>query len=127
MQVFTFLSPTWLEQLTAAAGGDPSGPGATVVQLVVTGGPDGEVAYVLELEPGRFGARPGRHPEAGVTLTLAWETAWRIHRGELSAPEAFRAGLVKVGGDAADLVELAATLSSLGPAVATLREQTVDA
>ena len=125
--MFTFLSPAWLEQLTAAAGGGPHGPGAIVVQLVVTDGPDGEVAYVLKLEPGRFGARPGRDPEAGVTLTLGRETAWHIHRGELSAPEAFRAGLVKVGGDAADLMELAATLSPLGPSLAKLREQTVDA
>ena len=127
MQVFTFLSPVWLEQLTAAAGGGAVGPGATVVQLVVTGGPDGEVGVVLELGPGSFHARPGHDPGAGVTLTQTWETAWRIHRGELSAPEAFRAGLVKVRGDAAPLVMLAATLGPLGPAVATLREQTVDA
>ena len=128
MQVFAFLSPAWLEQLTAAAGGDAVGPGAAVVQLVVTAGPDGDVGVVLELEPGRVRGRPGRAPEAVVTLTLTWETAWRIHRGELSAPEAFRAGQVKVRGDAAPLVELAATLGPLGPAAAaTLREQTADA
>ena len=127
MQVFPFLSPAWLERLTTAAGGGAVGPGAAVVQLVVRGGPDGEVAFVLEVDPGRVRARPGRDPEAGVTLSLAWETAWRINRGELSAPEAFRAGLVKVRGDAAPLVELAATLSPLGPAAATLREETVDA
>jgi hypothetical protein len=127
VQVFTFLSPAWLEQLTAAAGGGAVGPGAAVVQLVVTGGPDGDVGVVLELEPGCFRARPGRDPQAVLTLTQSWETAWRIHRGELSAPEAFRAGLVKVRGDAAPLVELATTLGPLGPAVAPLREQTVDA
>ncbi len=127
MQVFPFLSPAWLEQLTAAAGGGAKGSGSAVVQLVVAGGPNGDVAFVLDVGPGSFGARPGRDPEAVVTLTQSWETAWRIHRGELSAPEAFRAGLVKVRGDAAPLVDLAASLSPLGPAVATLREQTVDA
>jgi len=125
--VFSFLSPAWLEQLTTAAGGGVVGPGAAVVQLVVRGGPDGEAAFVLEIDPGCVRARPGRAPEAAATLTLAWETAWRIHRGELSAPEAFRAGLVKVRGDATPLLELAATLNSLGPAVSPLREQTVDA
>lgn len=127
VQVFAFLSPAWLEQLTAAAGGGAKGSGSAVVQLVVTGGPDGDVAFVLEVGTGSVGARSGRDPESAVTLTLAWETAWRINRGELSAPESFRAGLVKVRGDAAPLVDLAASLSPLGPAVATLREQTVDA
>ena len=125
--MFTFLSPVWLEQLTAAAGGGEVGPDAVVVQLVVTGGPDGDVGVVLELGPGCFQARSGHDPGAGVTLTQTWHTAWRIHRGELSAPEAFRGGLVKVRGDATLLIMLAATLGPLGPAIATLREKTVDA
>ncbi len=119
-----FLSASWLEQLTAAAGGHDVGPEATVVQRVVTGGPDGDVAFVLEVDAGRVRATPGRDPRAVVTLTEAWETAVRIHRGELTAHDAIRSGLVKVGGDVRRLVEAAATLRSFDGATSTLRERT---
>ncbi len=122
--MFAFLSPPWLEQLTAAAGGDEVGPDATVVQQVVTGGPDGDIAFVLEVDAGHVRARPGFDAGAVVTLTEAWETAVRIHRGELTAQEAFRGGLVRVRGDVRRLVAAAATLGSLGPASKALRERT---
>lgn len=122
-----FLSPSWLEQLTLAAGGNQVGPGAVVVQQVVTGGPDGEVSFVLEVEAGHLRARPGRDAGAVVTLTEAWETAVRIHRGELTAQEALRGGLVKVRGDVRRLVEAAATLGLLGSVTAGLREQAAGA
>jgi len=122
--VLPFLSPSWLDRLTVAAGGHDIGPGATVVQQVVTAGPDGDITYVLEVEGGRLRARPGTDPRAVVTLTEAWETAVLIHRGEMTVSEAFRAGLVKVRGDVRPLVEVAATLGPLGPATSLLREHT---
>ncbi len=122
-----FLSPSWLEQLTALAGGAEVGPGATIVQQVVTGGPDGEVAFVLELDGGRVRARPGRHQGAVVTLVESWDTAVRLHRGELSAREAFLGGLIRVRGDVGGMVEVAAHLSALAPALAALRERTAGA
>jgi len=121
--VFPFLSTSWLEQLTIAAGGHEIGPGATVVQQVVTGGPEGEVAFVLEVADGHVRASPGRDPRAVVTITQAWETAVRIHRGDLTVHDAIRAGLVKVRGDVRRLVEAAATLGSLGSATSVLRER----
>ncbi len=125
--MLTFLSASWLEQLSVAAGGQDVGPDATVVQQVVTGGPDGDIAFVLEVEGGCLRATPGRDPRAVVTLIEAWDTAVLIHRGELTPHEAFRSGLVKVRGDVRRLVEAAATLGSLGPATAALRERTARA
>ncbi len=122
--MFPFLSASWLEQLTIAASGHEVGPQATVVQRVVTEGPEGEIAFVLEVDDGHVRASPGRDPSAAVTITEAWETAVRIHRGELTPHDAFRAGLVKVGGDVRRLVEAAATLGSLGVATSALREHT---
>ena len=120
-----FLSASWLEQLTIAAGGHEIGPEAAVVQRVVTGGPDGEIAFVLEVDDGHVRASPGRDARAGVTITEAWDTAVRIHRGELTAHDAIRAGLVKVRGDVRRLVEAAGGLRFLGPATGLLRERTV--
>jgi len=125
--VSPFLSPSWLEQLTGLAGGDDVGPGATVVQQLVTGGPSGDVAFVLEIEAGCVRARPGTDGRAVVTLIESWNTAVRLHRGELTAREAFLGGLVRVRGDVRLIVEAASGLDALGPAVATLRKETVGA
>jgi len=125
--VSPFLSPSWLEQLTALAGGDEVGPGATVIQQVVTGGPAGDIEFVLDVEAGRVRARPGRDARAVVTLTEAWDTALQLHRGELTAREAFLGGLIRVRGDVRLVVQAAAGLSSLGPVIASLQERTVDA
>lgn len=123
--MFAFLSASWLEQLTIAASGHEVGPEATVVQRVVTEGPEGEIAFVLEIDDGHVRASPGRDPRAAVTITEAWDTAVRIHQGELTAHDAIRAGLVKVRGDVRRLVEAAGGLGFLGPATAGLRERTV--
>ena len=121
----SFLSREWLEQLTALAGGEHVGPDATVVQHLVTGGPDGDVAFVLEIEGSCVRARPGHDARALVTLTESWDTAARLHGGELTPRDAFLGGLIRVRGDVRQMVQAAAGLSALGPAMAALRERTV--
>ena len=123
----SFLSPPWLEQLTALAGGDQVGAAPTVVQMVVTDGPDGDVAFLLDVDAGHVRTRPGRDPRAAVTLTLSWATAVRLHQGALAARDAFLGGLVRVRGDVRVMVGAAAGLSRLGPALAALRQETVGA
>ena len=123
----SFLSPEWLEQLTALAGGDDVGVAPTVVQQVVTGGPEGDVAFVLEVDRGRVRVRPGTDPRATVTLVESWETAVRLHRGQVTAREAFMSGLIRVRGDVRTVVDAAAGLASLAPALASLRDDTVGA
>lgn len=123
----TFLSPEWLAQLTALAGGDDVGPTAILVQHVVTDGPDGDIAFLLEIDGGRVRARLGRDDCAVVTLTESWDTAVHLHRGELTAREAFLGGLIRIRGDVRQVPQAASGLSSLGPAIATLRKSTVGA
>jgi hypothetical protein len=62
-----------------------------------------------------------------VTLTEAWDTAVRLHQGDLTAREAFLGGLIRVRGDVRRVLQAAAGLSSLGPALSALRERTVGA
>jgi putative sterol carrier protein len=123
----SFLSPSWLEQLTALAGGDGVGPSPTVVQQLVTGGPDGDIAFVLEVDQGKVRATPGRNPDAVVTLIESWETAVRLHHGQVTAREAFMNGLIRVRGDVRKIVDAAAGLASLAPALAALRDDTAGA
>ncbi len=122
-----FLSASWLEQLTIAAGGHEIRPQAVVVQRVVTDGPAGDIAFVLEVDEGHVRATPGRDPRAVVTLTEAWDTAVRIHQGELTAHDAIRSGLVKVRGDVRRLVDAAATVGSLDKVATLVRERTAGA
>lgn len=123
----SFLSPSWLEQLTALAGGDGIGPSPTVVQQLVTGGPDGDIAFVLEVDHGRVRARPGRDARAVVMLIESWDTAVRLHRGEVTAREAFMSGLIRVRGDVRKIADAVAGLGALAPALASLRDETVGA
>src|SRR4051812_30884271 len=95
-----FLSPEWLDELTAAAdtGGGPDGPPFTL-QQVVTGGTDGEVAWSVTIGDGKVAVARGRRPEPTVTFTQDRPTAAAIHHGELSAQTAFMTGRLRVGGD----------------------------
>lgn len=120
----SFLSPQWLERLSALAGGDQVGPDAAIVQQVVTGGPDGDVTFFLEIDGSSVRATPGRNERAGITLTESWDTAVRLHTGRLTAREAFLGGLIRVRGDVRLMVEVAAGLSGLGPSLAGLRDDT---
>jgi putative sterol carrier protein len=73
---------------------------ATVrVQHVVTGGPGGEVAYVVEVVDGKVsGASLGADDTADLTLAEKHGDAAEIVAGELAPDDAFMRGRVKVTG-----------------------------
>jgi hypothetical protein len=96
------------------------------IRHVVTGSPDGTVAYTLRLARGQLFASVDPVPagEADVVLTTDYPTAVAIHQGALTAQEAATAGRVKIGGDSAALVRHAPVLSRLGASLAPLRDET---
>ena len=59
-----FLSPDWLGEVSALGGQDAAfGDVSARVELVVSGGPDGDVKCVLVLDGGRIAeTRPARRP-----------------------------------------------------------------
>lgn len=97
----TFLTQEWLDLLCTLAAGLPERPGATArLQVVVTGGPDGEVRYVQHIEDGRLVACSlGGDDAADATLTESYDDAVQIAKGELDANAAFMQGRVKVTGN----------------------------
>lgn len=123
----SFLSPAWLAQLTTLAGGDQVGPDAIVVQHRITGGPDGEIAFVIEIEGSRLRTRLGTDPNAVATLTESYTTALALHRGEITPREAFLGGLIRMSGDMRRTIEAASGLSALDPVLTLLRARRVDA
>ena len=90
-----------------------------VIGQVVTDGPNGTVAYRLEVEDGRVRLERG-DDGAAVTLTMPWRLAREIATGQASAQQAVLSGELQLVGDPRVLVAhteiagaVAAALSSL--------------
>jgi hypothetical protein len=116
-----FLSPEWLDSMRAATA--PAAPGTDLrVRQRVTGGPDGDVEYVLALAGGevRFEATG----PADVELTADYETAAAISQGVLSPAAAFAAGRLRVGGAVSSLVAHQDAFAGLGKLLAGVAEAT---
>ena len=103
-----YLSQEWLDRQRDLGRDLPREAGSSaVVQHIVTGGPDGEVRYVLTVEDGVVvGAVVGSDADADVTLTTTYADAVAILQGELDANAAFMQGRVKVVGDMGRLLPL---------------------
>lgn len=111
-----FLSPAWVERQRELLGDLPGGDDVTVrVRYLVTGGPDGDVAYHLEFDGGRAvggGPGPGDDAEVDVVLTTTYDVARDVARGELEPTVAFMQGVLKTQGPTARLVPLLALTQS---------------
>jgi predicted lipid carrier protein YhbT len=106
--VAKYLSQEWLDRQRELGRDLPPEAGASaVVQHVVTGGPDGDVRYVLTVEDGVVtSAVLGADAEADVTLTTTYADSVSILQGELDANAAFMQGRVKVVGEMRRLLPL---------------------
>jgi len=109
----TFLSPEWVERQRELLSGLPgeTGEGAATVRVqhVVTGGPDGDVAYHLAFEDGRVvDGGPGTDPDAQVVLTTVHEVAAEIAAGDVEPSVAFMQGRLKTEGPTFRLLPLLA-------------------
>jgi putative sterol carrier protein len=130
-----YLSPAWMEEASAAVAASPELAQASagvdlVVEQVVTGGPEGEVRYVLSLRDGQARLQASEAGEAGeageaeVTFTADWETAVAVARGATSAQDAFTAGRLTVRGDVTVLLRHGRALDGLHAVFAGLRDRT---
>jgi putative sterol carrier protein len=127
--VLAYLSPEWLAALQAAADASSTLRDATagvhlVVQQVVTGGPQGDVAYHVTVDDGATTVAAGRAEEPTITFTQDLPTAAAVSRGELSAQEAFMTGRIRVRGDLPALIAQQDTLLGVGDVFASVRAST---
>ncbi|MEX2294210.1 MAG: SCP2 sterol-binding domain-containing protein [Acidimicrobiales bacterium] len=101
-----FLTQDWLD-LHKRVGADlPARDGVTAcLQMVVTGTPMREVAYVQSIEGGRVvGGELGTRDDVDVTLTCSLADATAIAKGELDLSAAFMQGRIKVVGNIGSLM-----------------------
>ncbi|MDP8993142.1 MAG: SCP2 sterol-binding domain-containing protein [Actinomycetota bacterium] len=103
-----WLTQEWLDEQKRLAEGQPERPGATArMQYVVTEAPEGDIRYYWILENGKLlESRLGELSDAEVTLTVTYEDAMSIQKGELDANAAFMQGRIKVTGNMAKLMAL---------------------
>jgi hypothetical protein len=103
-----YLSPPWFEQVRAAReplGDDPDVRPDLVLRQVVTGGPDGEVRYQVEVRGDRARLVEGVTGDADMTFTSDYPTAVAIARGELSTQAGLLQGRIRVSGSPVELTE----------------------
>ena len=116
-----FLSPEWLDSMRAATA--PAAPATALrVRQRVTGGPDGDVEYVLALAGGEVRFEPAG--PADVELTTDYDTAAAISRGDLSPAAAFAAGRLRVGGEVSSLVAHQDAFAGIGRLLSGVAEAT---
>jgi putative sterol carrier protein len=127
--VIRYLSLEWLDALAAEVA--QSSDLATVakehtigVTQVVTGGPEGDVTYHLQVGDGSasFGAGPA-FPE-DVRMEQDWHTAVGVATGEQSAQEAFLGGRIRMTGDQQKLIAAQPVFAALDAVFRRVRERT---
>ena len=94
-----FLSEEFLAALVAAER-EPLGSATCAVSVKTEGGPDGKVAFTIDLENGVVvDAQPGARKGADIELTAPYDLAAELLRGDLDPAVAFMRGTLKMSGD----------------------------
>ena len=122
-----FLSGDWFEEVDrqvmpgpAPAPGRPAVANLPVaIEVVVTGGPEGEVRYQVVVEGAGARVRWRREDlvEPGVRFTADFATLSGIAQGWMSAVEALANGNARVAGDTALLARIPGFAELLSPAL----------
>jgi len=93
-----YLSQEWLDAGRELAQEFPERPGATArLQYHVNGTPTGDVHYYWVVENGNLQESTlGDDPDAEITLSMSYEDAVKMQKGELDPNAAFMQGRIKV-------------------------------
>lgn len=131
-----FLSREWLKALAEVLTDHPAladvSPGTKLRILQrVLGGPEGDLAYVVELTRGSATVTPMAEGEDDasptgdfVSVTAAYDVAAAISQGTLAPAAAFGAGRLRLGGDMSLLLRNTELIGALADAAAELSPKT---
>jgi len=130
-----FLSEEWFALVRAAVAGAVEGPapepaatvaesGPVTVRHRVTGGPGGDVDYLVRAGAGRFSVEPGATGPVDIEIVETYESAAAISQGKLTPAAAFAAGRLRLEGEVAMLAECEDDFAALGHLLAPVRAVT---
>ena len=120
---YTFLSDEWLtevKKLADEAGADAGAmPGGVTLNVVVTGGPEGD--RELHVDQGVFSS--GLLPDAPTKLTVPFDVAKKmfVEGNQQAGMQAFMSGQIKVEGDMTKLMAMQG--QQPGPGAADLQKK----
>lgn len=124
-----YLSLGWIDELTSIVAQDEqlqklAADHRIGVTQVVSGGPEGDVTYHLQVGDGdaRFG--PGAADPEDVRMEQSWETAVAVATGALNAQDAFVNGHIRLFGDQQKLLDAQAVFGALDAVFADVRQRT---
>ncbi len=96
--MYPYLTQEWLDAGRELAQEFPERAGATArLQYHVVGTPNGDVHYYWVVENGNLQESTlGDDPDAEITLSMSYEDAVKMQKGELDPNAAFMQGRIKV-------------------------------
>lgn len=129
MGVIRYLSLDWLDVLTSSVADDTTLQHLAAeheigVTQVVTGGPEGDVTYHLQVGGGRASFGAGAADPEHVRMQQTWDTAVGVATGTLNAQSAFIEGRILLTGDQQRLMAAQPVFGALDAVFRTVREQT---
>ncbi|NOX29784.1 MAG: SCP2 sterol-binding domain-containing protein [Actinobacteria bacterium] len=124
-----YLSSEWLDEVRAAMDADRTLAVETaetelVLQQVVTGAPNGDVAYFITFDNGTVHVQSGVASQSDVAFTQDYKTALEVHLGTLNALMAFQEGRISIKGDVTALTANQAAIGALDQAFRAVKNQT---
>ena len=125
-----YLSLEWIDALTrgvaaSAAIAAVANEHTVGITQTVTGGPEGDVTYHLQIADGAATFGPGAAWPEDVRFEQEWDTAVAVATGTLNAQQAFITGRIRLTGDQQKLVATTPVFVALDSVFTTVREFTV--
>lgn len=127
--VVRYLSLDWIDALSAEVAAseamrEVAAQHTIGVTQVVTDGPEGDVAYHLQVRDGTALFGPGPADPEDVRFEQDWETAVAVATGELNAQQAFITGRIRLRGSQEALLANQPVFAALDAVFSTVRERT---
>lgn len=121
-----YLSAEWFQHVHQALGPATPDQGAPdiVLRQVVTGAPEGDVSYQIEIRAGHASLVRGSTGDADMTFTSDYPTAVAIARGQLSTQAALLEGRLRVSGNPVTVTAHQAAFGHLDPVPHAVRAET---
>jgi hypothetical protein len=124
-----YLSLAWIDELSRVVAGDDeltrlAGEHEIGVTQVVSGGPEGEVVYHLQVADGRARFGAGSAEPEHVRMEQSWDTAVAVATGDLNAQEAFVNGHIRLFGDQQRLIDAQPVFGALDAVFTDVRSRT---
>jgi hypothetical protein len=124
-----YLSLEWIDALTrevaaSSAIAAVAGEHTVGITQTVTGGPEGDVTYHLQVADGVAAFGPGPAWPEDVRFEQEWDTAVAVATGTLNAQQAFITGRIRLTGDQQKLLASTPVFVALDSVFATVREFT---